>query len=477
MGYYYSHLGARSSPNFRLLSAKWVGSAQASELGPKFRASEPGIRAGKPRSFICYDSLTLAKRNPGYEAARARYADFGVDTDRALKQLERKSISIHCWQGDDVAGFENPAGAPGGGLQVTGNYPGRARNPDELRGDLEFALSMIPGRHAANLHAMYAEWTGARPDRDSLEPEHFGNWLSWAESKKIGLDFNATLFAHPKAGSGFTLSSKDRAVRSFWVEHVKRCRSIAAHFGAKTGRASIHNLWIPDGMKDTCIDKAGYQDLLVRSLDEIYAEKLDPARVKDSLESKLFGIGSESFVVGSHEFYLSYALRNRLMLCLDMGHFHPTESAAEKIPSLLRFMPEILIHVSRGIRWDSDHVAVFDDQLRAVAQETVRADALDRVHFALDYFDASLNRPGAWIVGARAALKALLYAQLEPVRSLVELEEAGNYLGRLAMLEELKSLPFGAVWDRFCEIHNVPAGNEWISPLSDYERLVLARRT
>jgi len=413
----------------------------------------------------------------GYEIARGKYGRLRVDTDAALRKLAEKRVSLNCWQGDDVRGFEKPCAAlSGGGIRVTGNYPGRARDVDELRMDMEKALSLIPGRHRVNLHAMYGEFGGRSVDRDQIEQEHFAGWIEWAKRRNLGLDFNATLFSHPKADSGFTLSSKDPRIRDFWVEHVKRCREIAAWMGRELGSPCIHNLWIPDGMKDLCVDRGGYRAILKESLDEIYSVKYDPRYLRDSVESKLFGIGSESYVVGSHEFYLGYALSHNLMICLDLGHFHPTESIADKISSILQFSQELLLHISRGVHWDSDHVAVFDDQLREVGHEIVRNNALGRVHIALDFFDASINRVGAWVTGARAILIALLYALLEPTEKLVELEEEGNHSARLALLEELKTMPFGAVWDYYCLINDIPVGGSWISDVFQYERDVMSKR-
>lgn len=412
-----------------------------------------------------------------YRMAREAYAGLGIDTDAVLKRLQGKGISLPCWQGDDVRGFEVPdATLSGAGIQATGNYPGRARSIEELRQDMEKAFSLIPGRHRANLHAIYGEFGEQHVERDQFEPRHFSGWIQWAKERSLGLDFNATLFSHPRAASGFTLSNKDPGIRRFWVDHVKRCREIGAEMGRELASPCLHNLWIPDGMKDSCVDRGGYRNLLKRSLDDIYAVPYDSRHLKDSLESKLFGIGSESFVVGSHEFYMGYALFRPLMLCLDLGHFHPTESVADKISSLLTFVPEILLHVSRGVRWDSDHVVVLDDPLREVALEIVRQGALERVHIALDFFDASLNRIGAWVAGARATLKALLYALLEPTPKLVELESIGDYFGRLALIEELKTMPFGAVWDLFCLSNEVPSGEAWIAEVHQYEKEVLLKR-
>ncbi len=411
-----------------------------------------------------------------YRIARDRYAAIGVNTNAAIAKLGRQSVSIQCWQGDDVGGFERTGSTLGGGLQVTGNHPGRARNADELRADLAFALSLIPGRHAANIHAMYGDFGGVRVDRDAIETRHFSRWIDWAKKLKIGLDFNATCFAHPKAESGFTLSNPDPAIRKFWIEHVARSRTIAAAIGKAIKHPTIHNLWIPDGTKDACVDRAGYRTRLVRSLDDIYRKKYSSRLLRDAVEAKLFGIGSESFVVGSHEFYMGYAITRNLMVCLDMGHFHPTESVADKVSSLLQFSREMLVHVSRGVRWDSDHVVLFDDATRDVAHEIVRARALDRVHLAMDYFDASINRIGAWVIGARATLKALLYALVEPTNRLVSMETDGNLTGRLGLLEELKSMPFGAVWDYYCQEAQVPVAGDWLAEVARYERQVLDHR-
>jgi L-rhamnose isomerase len=412
-----------------------------------------------------------------YASARERYAEIGVDSEAAMARLGAKRLSLPCWQGDDVGGFERPdATLSGGGIQATGGYPGKARGPDELRQDLAMALSLIPGRHRVNLHAIYGELGGRKLDRDEIEAGHFAGWMDWAAGQGIGLDFNATLFSHPLAESGFTLASKDPAVRDFWIEHVRCCRRIAAALGQHQGSRCLHNLWIPDGMKDFCVDRAGYRAILKASLDRVYAEPLDPGLMRDSVESKLYGIGSEAFVVGSHELYLGYALANRLMLCMDLGHYHPTESIADKLSALLLFADELLLHVSRGVRWDSDHVVVLDDPVRDIALEIVRADAWDRVHLALDSFDASINRVGAWVIGARAVQKALLFALLEPRERLLHLEESGDYFGRLALLEEQKTMPFGAVWDEFCERQGVPPGDRWIADVQRYGAQVLGKR-
>ena len=420
------------------------------------------------------DTMTIER---AYELARARYAQVGVDTEAALALLDTVSLSLHCWQGDDVAGFESPeATLTGGGLMVTGAYPGRARNVDELRADLDKAYSLLPGEHRLNLHAIYGEFGGARVDRDAIGLEHYQGWRDWAKERGLKLDFNATCFSHPKAAAGFTLSSKDTGIRAFWIEHVRRCRLIGAWMGREQGSACVHNLWIPDGSKEVSVDRHGHRRLLRESLEEIYATAYRPSELKDAVESKLFGIGSESFVVGSHDFYLSFAVKHAVMICLDMGHFHPTESVADKLSSIMTFSPEALIHVSRAVRWDSDHVVILNDELRAVAEVIVRDGLLGRVHLALDYFDASLNRVGAWVIGARATLKAMLLALLEPTRMLIEAEESGDTFRRLAALEELKSLPWGAVWDYHCVRNNVPPGWEWRRAVKEYEEAVLRGR-
>jgi L-rhamnose isomerase len=412
-----------------------------------------------------------------YAVARERYASHGVDTEAALEKLKTIPLSLHCWQGDDVGGFESPGAAPGGGLAVTGNYPGKARNVEELRSDLRQAFALIPGPHRLNLHAIYGEFGPNPPDRDGLEPDHFRGWVEWAKEEKLKLDFNATCFAHPRAASGFTLSSRDKAVRRFWVEHVRSCRKISAFMGRELKSPSLHNLWIPDGSKEAPLDRAAYRDLLRESLDEIYETDYNPSQMKDSLESKLFGIGSESFVVGSHEFYLGYAISRGKLVCLDLGHFHPTESVADKISALLPFVPGLVFHLSRGLRWDSDHVVVLNDEIQAVTEEIVRAQALDRCHLALDYFDASLNRIGAWVVGARAALKGLLRALLLPAAELAKAEREGDGFVRLALREETETLPFGAVWDHYCLTMDVPPADAYIAEVARYEAEILRHRT
>jgi L-rhamnose isomerase len=412
-----------------------------------------------------------------YALARERYAGLGVDTEAALARLAPVPLSLHCWQGDDVGGFEDAGAELGGGLAVTGSYPGKARTPDELRADLDKALSLIPGRHRLNLHASYAETGGRRVGRDELAPEHFAGWLGWARERRLGLDFNPTFFAHPLAAGGFTLAHPDEPVRRFWVAHGIACRRIGAHFGRELGTPCVTNVWIPDGYKDTPADRKAPRERLRRSLDEIFAEPIDPRFNLDAVEPKLFGLGSESYVVGSHEFYLGYAITRRKLLCLDAGHFHPTESIADKISAVLTWTDELLLHVSRGVRWDSDHVVTLTDELRAIAEELVRGDYLGRTHVGLDYFDASSNRVAAWVIGARSTLQALLLALLGPAGALREFEAAGDYTGRLALLEQLKALPFGAVWDEHCRRLGAPAGADWLPEVRAYERDVLARRS
>lgn len=412
-----------------------------------------------------------------YAIARERYAEYGVDTDRAMERLSRIAISIHCWQGDDVGGFEDAAGLRGGGIVATGAYPGKARTADELRADMSKALSLIPGRHRLNLHAIYAETGGRRVERNELEPVHFDNWIDWAGSVCVGMDFNPTFFSHPKADSGFTLSSNDKEVRRFWIEHGIACRKIGEYIGKKLNSTCVTNIWIPDGSKDIPVDRKRPRMLLKDSLDEIFAEKINDAYNRDSLECKLFGIGSESFVVGSHEFYLGYATANNKLVCLDAGHFHPTEVISDKISAVLAFLEEIMLHVSRPVRWDSDHVVILTDELLAIAQEIVRGDFLGRTHIGLDFFDASINRVAAWVIGTRATLKAILTALLEPTEMLRAMEAEGDYTSRLAVLEELKSMPAGAVWDYYCLSKDVPPGGKWLEEVQRYEIDVQSKRT
>jgi L-rhamnose isomerase len=412
-----------------------------------------------------------------YQRARDRYAAVGVDTERALGLLASVPVSLHCWLGDDVGGFERSGAVlSGGGIQVTGSRPGKARTIGELRDDLAKAFALIPGQHRVNLHAMYGDFGGKAVDRDEIAPDHYRSWVEWARGRGLGLDFNATCFSHPKEDSGFTLSDRDPAVRRFWIEHVKRCRKISVFMGRELRTPCIHNLWIPDGTKDIPVDRRERRSLLLESLDEIYQDDYPADQMKDALESKLFGIGSESFVVGSHEFYLYYALLNGRMVCLDLGHFHPTESVADKLSALLCFFEELVVHVSRGVRWDSDHVVILNDDLRDLAAEIVRADALGQVHLALDFFDASISRVGAWAIGARATLKAILCALLEPAAALAKAEAAGDGFARLAWLEEAKALPWGAVWDYYCLTRAVPVGGALMDEVESYEQSVTLRR-
>ena len=411
-----------------------------------------------------------------YRLAHERYAVLGVDTDRALKTLAGISISIHCWQGDDVGGFENAGSALGDGLAVTGNYPGKARTPDQLRADFEKVLSLVPGSHRFNLHASYAEMEGRKVDRDELGADQFRNWIAWARKLGIGLDFNQTYFSHPLVKDGFTLTHPDRGIRKFWVEHGIRCREIGAAIGKNLGKTCLTNLWIPDGMKDTPADRRGPRERLVESLDAIFKPKIDRRHNVDSVEPKLFGIGAESYTPGSHEFYLGYAVSRGTLLTLDAGHYHPTEGIADKISSVLCFLPEMALHVSRGVRWDSDHVVTLTDDLQAIAQEIVWGGYLGRVRIGLDYFDASINRIAAWTIGARNMLKALLLALVAPIVKLKAHELDGDYTSRLALMEDAKLLPVGAVWDYHCAKQNVPADVAWLAEVKKHEQGVLAKR-
>ncbi|NUM44239.1 MAG: L-rhamnose isomerase [Anaerolineales bacterium] len=410
-----------------------------------------------------------------YTLAKERYAALGVDTDRALAQLSRVAISLHCWQGDDVIGFEDPGRGLSGGIMATGNYPGRAKTPAELRADLDQTYRLLPGQHRLNLHAIYLE-TDHKVERNAIEPKHFTSWADWAKANGHGIDFNPTCFSHPLADDGFTLSHRDPAIRQFWIEHCIASREIGAYFGRELGTPAVTNVWIPDGFKDTPVDRTSPRQWLHASLDKVFEKPLDPAHNLDAVECKLFGLGSESYVVGSHEFYMGYAVSRQKLLCLDAGHFHPTETIADKISATLLFIPELLLHVSRGVRWDSDHVVTLTDELQAIMQEIVRGGYLDRVHIGLDFFDASINRVAAWTIGARNALRALLMALLEPHATLRELENSGNYTRRLALLEELKGLPFGAVWDYHCLTQNVPVGYAFMDEIAAYEKNVLSQR-
>lgn len=418
---------------------------------------------------------TKLDRQKTYSAAKSLYADMGVNTEAVMRKLSKISISLHCWQGDDVGGFENTGAALGDGLAVTGNYPGRARTPQELRADLDLALSLIPGRHRLNLHAFYGEFGNKRVDRNEIKPRHYKNWIDWAKDKKMGMDFNPTCFSHPKASDGFTLSHPKKAIRDFWIEHCQASREVGAAMGRALGTPCVTNVWIPDGYKDTPVDRLSPRQRLEDSLDQIFAKRLSPKHHLDAVECKLFGIGSESYVVGSHEFYMGYAVKKQKVLCLDAGHFHPTEGIADKLSSVMLHVPEVLLHVSRGVRWDSDHVVTLDDQLQAITAELVRCKLLDRTHIGLDFFDASINRIAAWVIGTRNTLKGLMMAMLEPP-ALRKAEREGDLTTRLALMEELKSMPWGAVWEAYCETQNVPAGDDWLHRVRSYEKSVLAKR-
>lgn len=412
-----------------------------------------------------------------YQLAKEQYAELGIDTEKVLDQLDGIVISLHCWQTDDVGGFEKEgAELGGGGIQATGNYPGKASTIGQMRDDLDKVMSLLPGKQRLSLHAIYGEFEGKKVDRDQIEVKHFQGWIDWAKKRGIGLDFNCTCFSHPYADDGFTLSSKNPKIRKFWVEHVKRCRDIAAEMGRQLGTPSVHNLWIPDGSKDTPVDRYGMRKLLKKSLDEILTVKYPKKYLKDSVESKLFGIGSESMVVGSHDFYMGYAVQNNTLITLDNGHFHPTEQVGDKISSILLYIDELLLHLTRGVRWDSDHVLTFNDELVLIAQEIVRAKALKRVNIGLDFFDASLNRIGAYVIGTRSAQMAFLFAMLEHTAKLVEFEETGKTFERLSWLELMKSLPFGTVWDYYCLKSGVPVGQDYIEEILKYEKEVLGKR-
>ena len=414
--------------------------------------------------------------NSAFEIAGERYAAFGVDVGAAMDQLRTVPISLHCWQGDDVGGFEDPDRGLSGGIMATGNYPGKATTIDQLRGDLDKAYSLIPGNHRLALHGSYLD-SECKIPRDELLPEHFDSWLDWAKANNHGLDFNATLFSHDLADDGFTLSHTDGRIRQFWIDHCIATREISAYFGSELGTASINNIWIPDGYKDMPADRLAPRQRLLDALDAIFEKELDPAHNLDAVECKLFGLGSESYVVGSHEFYLGYATSRQKVLCLDAGHFHPTETIADKLSSVLLYVPEILLHVSRGVRWDSDHVVTLTDDLQAIMQEIVRCDALERVHIGLDFFDASINRIGAWAIGTRNACRALLMALLEPRALLRQYENEGDFTGRLALLEELKGLPFGAVWDYYCLAQEVPVGIGFMDEVRSYEAQIMPERS
>lgn len=420
-------------------------------------------------------TLSESSIQNAYDLAKERYAALNVDTETALALLEQVSISLHCWQGDDVGGFENPGGDLTGGIATTGNYPGKARDAEELRRDLDVVYSLLPGSHRLNLHAIYLE-TDEKVERNAIEPRHFSAWKDWAKANQHGVDFNPTCFSHPKSADGFTLAHRDPGIRQFWIEHCIASRKIGAYFGRELGTAAVTNIWIPDGYKDTPADRRTPRELLCGSLDAILTEKVDPQYNLDAVEPKLFGIGSESYVVGSMEFYLAYALSRKILLTLDSGHFHPTESIADKISSVLLYLDQLLLHVSRGVRWDSDHVVTFNDDTQAIAHEIVRNDALGRVHIGLDYFDASINRVAAWTIGARNTLRALLLALLEPRDILKQFEIEGDFSSRLALQEELKSMPFSAVWDFHCMQKGVPVGMDFMNVIKEYEKKELSKR-
>lgn len=427
-----------------------------------------------PKRFISMKEATIRHL---YDSARDAYAELGVNTDQVLDQLETIRISLHCWQADDVGGFETPdASLGGGGIQVTGNYPGKAANIEQLRQDLEKVISLLPGNHKVNLHAIYGDFDGQKVDRDAIEPRHFQSWIDWARQQEVGLDFNPTCFSHPLADDGFTLSSSNPDIRRFWIEHVKRTRHIAADMGAQLGIPCVNNIWIPDGSKDVPVNRYANRQWLKESLDEILSISYDRRHLKDSVESKLFGIGSESMVVGSHDFYLGYAIRNNLLICLDNGHFHPTEQVGDKISAVLPFVDEVLLHLTRGVRWDSDHVLTLNDELLLITQEIIRSGQLHRFHIGLDFFDASINRIGAYVTGARAARQGFLFALLEPVSQLKKYELEGKHYERMALLEQMKTMPFGAVWNYFCLKNDLPVGLPLNENIQQYEKDILAKR-
>ena len=410
-----------------------------------------------------------------WELAKQRFAAVGVDVDAALTRLDTLPVSMHCWQGDDVTGFENPDAVLTGGIQATGNYPGKARNAAELRSDLELALTLIPGPKRLNLHAIYLE-SDTPVARNKIEPRHFSRWVEWAKKHHLGLDFNPSCFSHPLSADGFTLSHTDPKIRQFWIEHCQASRRVSAYFGEQLGTASVMNIWIPDGMKDTPIDRLAPRQRLLSALDEVISEKLNPAHHIDAVESKLFGIGAESYTVGSNEFYMGYAASRQTALCLDAGHFHPTEVISDKISSAMLYVPRLLLHVSRPVRWDSDHVVLLDDETQAIASEIIRHNLFDRVHIGLDFFDASINRIAAWVIGTRNMKKALLRALLEPTEMLRQLELRGDYTARLALLEEQKSLPWQAVWEGYCQRNDVPVDARWLDAVREYEQQILSQR-
>lgn len=408
-----------------------------------------------------------------YEIAKARYAELGIDTEKVLDQLQNFHLSMHCWQADDVSGFEVQAGALSGGIQSTGNYPGKARNIDELQQDILKAKSLIPGNHRLNLHEIYGDFKGKVVDRDEVDITYFQSWIDWAKENNTKLDFNSSSFSHPKSGN-LSLANPDKAIRDFWIEHTKRCRDIANAMGEAQGDPCIMNLWVHDGCKDQSVNHYLYRQLLKESLDEIF-QKEQPM-MKDCIEGKVFGIGLESFTVGSHDFYTAYAAKNNKILTVDTGHYHPTESPADKVSAALQFVPELMLHVSRPVRWDSDHVTIMDDPTQELFSEIVRADALDRVHYGLDFFDGSINRIGAYVIGSRSAQKCMTRALLEPLAQLRNYELEGKGFQLLALLEESKLLPWNAVYDEFCQRNDVPVGHDFIAEIEKYEAEVTAKR-
>lgn len=419
----------------------------------------------------------MAKKDTGFEFAKECFAGYGVDVDDAVRAALAIPVSVHCWQGDDVTGFEKASGGADGGIAVTGNHPGRARTPEELRADFEKVLSFLPGKTRINLHACYAEpVNGKYADRDTISFDNFKNWTDWANAQGIGVDFNPTFFGHAKAADGCPLTNRDKGIRDFWVEHGRRCREISAQIGMKTKSSVLDNFWAPDGSKDTPADRLAPRDRLMDSLDRMFEKKYEASKTVDSVESKLFGMGCESYTAGSHEFYMGYAVTRGKLLCLDAGHFHPTEVISDKISAVLKFIPEISLHVSRGVRWDSDHVITLNDELNAIAQEIVWNGFCSRVRIGLDYFDASINRVAAWSIGARNMRKALLFAMLTPYKKIREAENAGDNTLRLALQEEYRTLPFGAVWDHVCAETGKCSGQEFIDSFKAYEKDVLSKR-
>ena len=418
----------------------------------------------------------MSKIEQAFELAKERYAEIGVDVDTALARLAKIKISLHCWQGDDVGGFESAGDLTGSGLMATGNYPGKARTPEELRADAEKAFSLIPGKHRFNLHAIYLDNGGNAVERNEITPAHFQTWIDWAKKNGLGLDFNPTFFAHPKAADGLTLSHPSKEIRDFWIQHGICCRDIAEEMGKQLGTTCVVNNWMPDGYKDLPADRLAPRKRMEESLDAIFARPISKDYVLDAFECKLFGIGSESYVVGSHEFFMGYAVKNQKVLTLDSGHFHPTETISDKLSSISLFVQEMLLHVSRGVRWDSDHVVIYNDDLKAIGEELVRNDLLERVHIGLDYFDATINRIAAWTIGTRAMLKSLLAALLEPIAAMRQYELNDDFTSRLVTMEELKSMPLGAVWDYYCERNSVPGGEKWLAEVKKYEKDVLSKR-